>query len=429
MVTAAPFKGITYNPDIITNLSDVLAPPYDVISPTMQDQLHQLHDHNVIRLILGKTGSEDNDENNRYTRAAEYLGQWLEDGSLTRSDEPAIYLYSQEYNIGDTKSHRLGFICRVRLEPFGASIYPHERTMSGPKEDRLKLMKACETNFSQVFGLYADKELTLDTVWENVMRQPADMSATVEGIEHEVWVISNKNVINQITSFLTDVTVVIADGHHRYETALNYSQWRRERDNENRNDADYDYVMMYLSNIHSQGFTVLPTHRIVTDKCEANLEALLERLKTDFDIVERQVTPDMAGEFEKELKAAGANAPSFGMYLGNGAMSLLTMKGEVLSTLNSTLQRLDVTILQERILENALGISKEQVASKSAVCYMVDAGGAMELVDNGVAQAAFLMNNTEVDQVMDVATSCGVMPQKSTYFYPKLISGLVFNPL
>ena len=290
-------------------------------------------------------------------------------------------------------------------------------------------MKACETNFSQVFGLYADEGLTLDSVWKKVMAEPAGMSATVDGVEHNVWVITDKNVIDQVAAFFTDVPLVIADGHHRYETALNYSKWRREQDGGGSSDADYDYVMMYLSNIHSQGFTVLPTHRIVTDKCVANLDALTDRLQADFDIVERQVTPDMASEFEKELKAAGEKGPSFGMYLGDGAMSLLTLKKETMAKLDGTLQQLDVTILQERILEKALGISKEQVASKSAVCYMVDAGGAMELVDKGVAQATFLMNNTEVSQVMDVATSGGVMPQKSTYFYPKLISGLVFNPL
>lgn len=436
MAIISPFKGVIYKRGAVANLIDALAPPYDVISPEMQDQLYEKSDRNVIRLILGKEFPDDNDANSRYTRAAGFLETWMKDGTLERVENESIYLYSQEYEIKGTWRKRVGVICRTKIEEPGKSIFPHERTLSGPKTDRLNLTRACRMNFSQVFGIYSDPKLTLDAIWDRVMKSPADMDVTdKDGVKHRLWLISDPEVIERARRFFLDMPIVIADGHHRYETALNYRNERRAEDKARDGEAKYEHVMMFLSNCCGEGFTVLPTHRMVKDIGALDIDSAVERLKSDFEVSETRVDANCAGVFLDDLQRSGEKSPSLGLYRGDGRMLTLCLRKDAAlpnppgAGKARILRRLDVILLQELIFEKALGISKEAVADKKIIGYTIDPAKAMKDVDKGDARLSFIMNPTGMDQVIEVATGGGVMPQKSTYFYPKLVSGLVFNPL
>ncbi|HJM82682.1 MAG TPA: DUF1015 domain-containing protein [Nitrospinota bacterium] len=428
-----PFKGVIYNRDIIDNIMDVLAPPYDVISEQEQQELYDKHRRNVIRLILGKTESSDAETNNRYTRAATTLDEWLQDGILTRLNKPTIYLYAQDFVLNGKTLRRTGFICRVKIEEYGNSIFPHEKTLAGPKIDRLKLIRACEMNLSPVFGLYTDKDRMLDNLWKPVMRAKADFSTTDSaGVSHFMWFVDDKDIIGKVKGLLIDHPVVIADGHHRYETAKNYRNERRKHGgSSNDNIENYDYVMMFLANTKDQGFTVLPTHRLVK---EANLDTdkILECLSVNFHVEEKTLTSNTLPTLLDELASAGKSVVSFIFYAGGGKAFLLKLKKNPERTgdpAEDAVKKLDVFILEEKIFVQAMEISREAVTNKQAVGFTSEAKDAIAAVDSKTVKYAFLLNYTSVHSVMDVASKGGIMPQKSTYFYPKLITGLVFNPV
>ena len=435
MVEIRAFKGIVYNWENMDAVDPVLAPPYDVINPDQQEALYQKSPINVVRLILGKQFAEDNDQNNRYTRSAADLAQWMEQGTLKPFPLSALYVYSQEYDIEGARLNRIGFICRLKLEEYGkGQVFPHERTLSGPKTDRLNLTRACRMNFSQIFGLYEDPQLALDKLLEEQMKKaPPAVEAEQDGVIHRMWPVSDPDFIAKAQSFMADKDMVIADGHHRYETALNYRNERRQQ--EGGAAGEYDCALVFLSNTHGQGFTVLPTHRFVL-KSDISAEEALKTLASDFEISDMlQVSQEEAAGFMARLKEAGKEAVAYGMYTGKGAMRLLKLKKDAPlpnppgSDRIDMLRKLDVTILQELILTKALDITREKVEAGGHIYYTIHAADAMKKVDEGTAKIAFLMNPTGIDQVMDIARGGGTMPQKSTYFYPKLISGLVFNPL
>jgi len=435
MEKVVPFRGIRYNQNAIAQIGRVLAPPYDVISPAQQKALYDNDGHNVVRLILGYEYETDTDTDNRYTRSAETLGKWLEGGTLSRELMPAIYLYAQDYEMDGRAFRRVGFICRRLVEPFGQSVHRHERTLSGPKLDRLKLTRACKMNFSPIFGLYADPEKTLDAVWAQIIKskKPDVYAKDDEGVVHQMWVVTDQAVIAQAQSNLQDKDVVIADGHHRYETALNYRNERRAAEKPD-GPAEYDYALMFLSNSLGEGFTVLPTHRLAKGVDERALKDLLNRLAESFDVKPVKFDPADPAPFMAVLKSAGATAPSFGVIAPGGVPSVITLKKEKYLAgdtggLSDVLRLLDVSVLQELVFERMLGITKEAVADKAVIGYTISPKDAAQSIAKGETKIAFLLNPADVRVVMDVAIKGGVMPQKSTYFYPKLISGLVFNPL
>ncbi len=444
MAKVNPFKGVRYNQRAIPDLIEALAPPYDVISPEMQEELYELHDKNVVRLILGKMHETDTDSNNRYTRAAKYLDGWLETGDLVREEKPAIYLYAQDYELKGQKLRRVGFMCRRLIEPFGESVFPHERTLSGPKVDRLNLTKACKMNFSPVFGLYTDPEHVLDKMWEVIMNEPPEIKVEdKDRVTHTMWIISDSEVIEKVSGFMESKKIVIADGHHRYETALNYKNEMRAIENRE-GEAQYDYLLMYLSNTHSQGVDVWPTHRMLSDVDFISVDVLKDKLKKSFEICEYSMDITPLSSVLADLEKAGEAGPSFALYAGNQRMFLLSQRVPRSAPDDSdrgneeekpvekepdAVSMLDVSLLQNVIFEKIFGVTKEDVANKKYVTYTVDAKEAIKSVDNGSSRFAFLLNAANVDDVMKIAMDGGVMPQKSTYFYPKLISGLVFNPL
>ncbi len=436
MKRVEPFTALRYADKVSANIIDLLAPPYDVISTKLQDKLYDRHPNNVVRLILGRIYETDNETENRYSRSAKDLADWKEAGIVKRDEKPAIYLYAQDFSVGGTRRRRTGFICRRLVEDFGTSIFPHEATLAGPKIDRLNLTRACDTNFSQVFSLYSDKQKVLDTIWEKIMATPADISVTDdENEDHHLWVVTDEKIIATVQDFLEDKPLVIADGHHRYTTAINFRDERRKEAGHD-NPLGSDYCMMFIANVDGDGFTVLPTHRMVTDLPSVDLESFKNQMSNWFDLEERDVNRSNVSEFADEVVNAGAQCTCFGIYTGNGKGLLAKFTGvkkligdQKFSDAEKKLKLLDVSILQEVIITGILGVSKEAVAAKKNVAYTIDLEKLINDVDKGSANLGFILDATPIDDVLQVAMGGFVMPQKSTYFYPKLISGMVMNPI
>ncbi|MFQ5431608.1 MAG: DUF1015 domain-containing protein [Nitrospinota bacterium] len=421
-----PLRGLRYDA-AAGPLENLLAPPYDVIKPDMQENLYKKSEYNIVRLILGKKLPDDNEQENRYSRAAATLNEWIANSILVREGKPAIYVYAQTFDVFGEKKTRVGFIARKRLEEFGGSVHPHEKTLSGPKTDRLNLTRACKCNFSQIFGIYTEKEKVTERLLSEITKNPPDMEAVTEdSILHRIWAVTDEEWIKSLSDIMQNKNILIADGHHRYETALNYL---RENSSGTKTPEDLKYVMMYFTNTESEGLTVFPTHRVIHNVRGLNLESFFKNMKNDFDI---EKLPSANGQRNESTEQAivsrmkNANGHVFGLYSGNGNYSLLTYKPkkEV-----SVLDKLDVGVLHGRLLEPILGIGAKELAAQSNVSYTIDVAEAAARVDSGSSQLAFFLNSTPVEQMRDVAEAGLTMPQKSTYFYPKLISGLVINPL
>lgn len=422
-----PLRGLRYDTAVAGSLESLLAPPYDVIKPDMQEELYKKSDYNIVRLILGKKTDNDNDADNRYSRAASYLADWIDKSVLVREEKPAIYVYAQTFDVLGEKTTRVGFIARKRLEEFGGSVHPHEKTLSGPKTDRLNLTRACKCNFSQIFGIYTDKKKITDNLLSEITKKTPDMEATTDDATlHRLWIVTDEQWIKNLADTMQNKNILIADGHHRYETALNYLN---ENSGEGGSPEDLKYVMMFFTNTESEGLTVLPTHRIIHNVPDLDLGTFFENLNKNFDVEE---VPSPNGSrndsAEKAMLSRMKNASGsvLGLYSGNGRYSLLTYKTK---TQSSVLEKLDVGLLHGRLLEPMLGIGAKELAAQSNVSYTINVAEAAARVDSGNSQLAFFLNSTPVEQMRDVAEAGLTMPQKSTYFYPKLISGMVINPL
>ena len=286
MAEIVPFKGVLYNPAKVGDLGKVMAPPYDVISPKKQDELYERHPNNIIRIILAKTTSEDRPGSDRYSRAATDLGKWVGEGVLTQDEKPAIYYYTQTYTEKDgTKHTRKGFIGLSRLVDFGKGIHPHERTLSGPKADRLQLMQACDANMSCIFTLYSDPALRVNKLLEGAIAGKApDIDVTDDdGIVNRIWRVDDKQTLNGVIESMSDKSLFIADGHHRYETALNYRNMMREKAGSFTGDEPFNFIMMYFSNMDDEGMTIWPTHRVVHSLKNFDADSFLASCKEYFD--------------------------------------------------------------------------------------------------------------------------------------------------
>ena len=423
-----PFRGLRYDTEVAGNLADLLAPPYDVISPEMQDELYRKSEFNIVRLIRGKVQSDDTEQNNRYTRAAKTITEWIEKGVLKRDKSPAIYVYAQTYTALGEEKTRVGFIARKKLEEFGGSVLPHEKTLTGPKTDRLNLTRACKCNFSQIFGLYTDKERKTDELLNSIVMEAPDMDATTDdNLRHRLWAVTDPQWIEQLVNSMQNKNIMIADGHHRYETALNYL---KENSTGGRVPTeDMKYVMMYFTNTESEGLTILPTHRIVKNLKDFDLDRFIADAGKKFSIQEiTSPNGNRNDTAENRMTAlmSETSAPVIGLYSGKGRYAVLTYKS---NTQNGPLEKLDVGILHSKLLEPLLGIGPKELAAQSHVTYSTDVATASGKVDSGNSQLAFFLKSTPIEQMRDVAEAGLKMPQKSTYFYPKLISGMVINPV
>jgi len=445
MAEIKPFRGYRYSLKA-GPLSRLVTPPYDVIDEASQEEYYRRHPYNIIRLEYGKIYPGDTAEDNRYTRAAACFKAWREDKVLVPEEQPAFYFYEQEFTVRGRRAKRCGLICRVKLEPYEKGVVlPHEETLPRHKEDRLALLKACQANFSPIFGLYIDKERQVEEVLRRALtcdgqagiREPDVEFEDEDGQVHRLWVITRPEVLKQVEELFVPQRIFIADGHHRYETALAYQRERREQEGFPAGERPYDYVMMTLVNLYDPGLVVLPTHRLVRNLRDLKENFLLEGLKEHFIVEPFPLAPNYSnfGEFLKKMEEKGTHGHAFGLYYGKGRLYLLTLREEgALSSLmpeghSPAWKELDVSVLHCLILERILGIGGAERAEEKYLTYTREEEGALRAVDGGEYQLAFFLNPTRVEQVKLVAEAGEKMPQKSTYFYPKLITGLVINSL
>jgi uncharacterized protein (DUF1015 family) len=437
MAEIAPFRGILYKPGptASNDVSALIAPPYDVISERERKELAARSPHNSVQLILPQDrpgrGTDD-----RYQVAAETLRDFLHTGVMARDEQPALYRYHQIFTPPGEASAppvvRRGFICRVRLHRFSEGIIlPHERTLAGPKADRLKLKRATRTHLSQVFGLYDDPQREADAAFEELEREePALQGKTSDGVTHRLWRLTDPAAVAAVQRVLAGRSIYIADGHHRYETMLALrDELRREPGYCGENSA-VEYGSIFLCNVADPGLLVFPTHRVLHSLPGFSLDALLAKLAAHFRI-EEAAPPASGAEVRRELQQRGAGGPSFLVVSGGRAVYLTLRPGADLSVLSgpAVLRTLDVTLLHALVLEQALGIDRAAQEAQTYLRYIKDNEQALQAARAPDVQAVFLMNPTPVAQVMACSDAGEVMPQKSTYFYPKIASGLVLNPL
>jgi uncharacterized protein (DUF1015 family) len=466
MAEIIPIRGIRYA-TTAGPMSKLVTPPYDVINEITQERFYQLHPYNIIRLEYGKTYPSDHEKDNRYTRAAADFLSWQQIGILFKEPAPALYWHEQKFiHNGELKTRR-GLICGVKLEPYEKGvILPHEETLPKHKADRLALMRACRANFSPIFGLYADEEKIVEQLLAKESNRSPDISFLDEnGIRHSMWVITKQEIIGYTQQALAEKRIYLADGHHRYETALNYRNERREKEGPQERKCSSDYVMMSLVNLYDPGLLILPPHRLIRHIRNLDKEKLLKDIQESFFLEKFPLTPDRENfkEFIKRLKERGKitrqkipwpesqlsdkslvkieppvytnRHQSFGLYEGGNELYLLTLKDKAFLSLptkeNYSLVRrnLDVSVLHTLILEKLLGIGDEQLVGGDYVTYTEKEREALAAVEAGEYQLALFLNPTKIEEIIAVAAQGEKMPQKSTYFYPKLITGLVINPL
>lgn len=429
MAQIKAFNGIRYNERYNEDMAKLTAPPYDVISEQQQKALHDIHPYNVIRLEYGLTQG-DNETDNRYTRAAAYLEQWLRDGVLVQDKSPAIYVYQQDFTLDDGRTlTRTGFISLVKLEEFSKGVVlPHEYTLSKPKADRLNLMRACKANFSQIFSLYEDSDAKVSYVLEGIIQRPADVDfIDSDGISNKLWVLADQNIIEFIQQAMSDKRIFIADGHHRYETALNFRDEMRAITGKFDGEQPFDYVMMMMIAMEDPGLVILPTHRMIKNIKGLDKDTLLNDISWEFDV---QVLDVCSCEISTVIAQHEADEMPFFVYYDGRRFYALQLKSwtdvdKALPDKPRAYKQLDVSVLHSLIINRLLKIDEYGAAQQTYITYTRDISEAVETVKDGGAQLAFILRPTRIEQVKAVALAGEKMPQKSTYFYPKLLTGLV----
>lgn len=440
MATITPFRGVQYNPARAGSIEDLVCPPYDIISHEQQQALYRRNPYNVIRLEYGLESPGDTDTDNRYTRAASLLDEWSRDGILRQSEQPAFYVYEMEYPAGRKHRKLRGFVCLVRIENYDTGIVkPHETTLSGPKTDRLNLLRACHAGFSQIYSLVSDPAGTIGNALDGVTGRPQFEVKNSDGVSHRIWTLTDKAAIEVITQELSDRPVFIADGHHRYDTALNYRNERRKAAGAPAGEQPYDYVPMFLARMEDPGLTILPAHRALFNLNDFHPRKFEEDLKQYFtveriDFTKKSEDADRRTILDTMAKRAD-HARTFGMRVrGEHSYYLLTLRNEaVMNTVvpdkAPAYRCLDVSILHHLIIDRLLGIRMETHKLGLNIEYIKDADEAVKRVESGEAEVIFLMNPTRVQEVKEVAAAGERMPQKATYFYPKLLTGLVMHKI
>jgi uncharacterized protein (DUF1015 family) len=432
MAEIAPLRPLRYDTDRLPHgLASVVAPPYDVISPAQRAELAARDPHNVVRLIL-----PDGDGDAKYANAAKLLAAWRESGVLVRDNEPAFYRYDQSFlpPDGGKAITRRGFLALVRLVPLSARIVlPHERTLTGPKEDRLKLFRATKTNLSPGFMLYRDPKGELDGPLSSA--QLIAEFSTADGVHHALAKVTADDAVAAIVEGVAESTLLIADGHHRYETAVRYAEETTELFPQAGPRASHRYFMTFLVNGDDPNLMVFPTHRLVHSLASFSFERMLEGAKEWF--VQRALPAGSDAQATlRALRDAGKKGPSFAAASSDGAAAILTLRSDVdlgahptLGKRPEVLRKTDAAVLHSAILEELLGITPEAQAAKTNLSYLQDAAASLADVRGGKGQVLFLMNATPVAEVRRVAEAGEVMPQKSTFFYPKVLTGLAVHTL
>ena len=437
MALVRPFRAFRYNPELAP-FERVLTQPYDKISPAQQEKYYSADPHNLIAVEKGRTLPSDSPQDSVYTRAAAALKDWISKSVVKQDPDPAFYAYSQEFQVPGTSERRTrrGFIGAGKLEDYSAGvIFRHEHTLSGPKADRLELLRHTHTHTGQLFFLYSDSQLTVDSILNEVQSSQSPVAQLTDeyGVIHRLWIISDPGRIAAIQKAMAHQKLVIADGHHRYETSLNYRNEARARAGKPNPDAPYEFAMMTFINTRSEGLTILPTHRVV-----ANLRGFswsnVRRYLEPWFATEVFPFPDESQRQQAlERLTAAKEQRVIGVYPksepASRAFYVLALRpqaeiAQILPGLSALQRQLDVVLLHQGILEPVLGITPRAVTAEANLTYEREAFVAIDAVDRGAAQIVFLLNPVDVELVMKVATAGEVMPQKSTDFYPKLLSGI-----
>ena len=441
MAQVYPFRAFRYNP-ARAPFDRVLTQPYDKISPAMQEKYYAADPHNLIAVEKGRGYPGDTPQNNVYTRAAAALNDWIRENVVMQDPEPAFYAYNQEYTVPGTEERRTrqGFIGAGKLEEYSAGVvFRHEHTLSGPKADRLELLRHTKMHTGQLFMLYSDPQRRIDAILAEVesAAAPATEMRDEYGVLHRLWVIAEPQRVAAIHKAMGHQKLVIADGHHRYETALNYRNECRTRAGKIDPEAQYQRVMMTFINTRSEGLTILPTHRVAAHVHDFSWTSVRRHLEPWFTAEEFPFSGSgERSEAKRKLLARLTRARAkraIGVYPAaetrKRAFYVLTLRegaslAQLLPNVSPLQRELDVVLLHEGILEPVLGITPQAVTAEANLTYEREATAALDAVDSGRAQIAFLLNPCDVEQVMKIATVGEVMPQKSTDFYPKLMSGI-----
>ncbi len=440
MATIRPFRGTRYHPDRIDDLSGVISQPYDRVRHGLQDRYYEQSPYNIVRIIKGKEKPGNDADENVYTRARSFYDSWLQEGILMREETPALYVLRQSFTLPDgTEKTRQGLVVALKLVPFDeGTVLPHERTHSGPKVDRLNLMRATEANFGHIFMLYPGNGINdlLDAAVENTPGLEAR-----ELFENEVlqqfWPVTNPEIIGAIEeAMVPKQKLIIADGHHRYETALNYRDEMRGKHPDAPANAGFNYRMVTLVSMEDPGLVILPTHRLIESYGRMTASEIMDEAEAYFRII----PADGREELDQMMGQASPEHPRLGLYArpergeGTGSYTVLELKDpdvmdRILPGREPAWRMLDVTILHELLIQRVMGISEEAVERKEGIEYLRDPQMGFDAVDAGEAEFIFIMNPTRMEQVRACTAADEKMPQKSTDFYPKVISGLVMMPV
>ncbi len=440
MAEIIPFHGILYNIDKIKNISDVVTPPYDVISEKEISGFYDRHPYNAIRLDKGRPRQTDTKEDNPHTRAGKYFKDWIKKGVLIRESAPALYLAAVEFPLGEKTITRYGLIARVKIEPFDKGIVlPHEKTFSKVKSERLELIKACQANFSQIFSVFADKSDVIGLLKNSVHNtQPVFDFIDDAGHRHKLWRIMDTDIQRQVIDGLKERKLFIADGHHRYETALNYKKWLQKTDPDFNESHPANYIMMYLCSIQDNGLVILPTNRLISTISVDLRNEFIKKAKPFFNIEKFPFDPsdldDTQIKLRHELKA-DPGEHKIGVFIKEQRQFyILCLKPGVMDTIfkneiKKPLRELDVIILTRLIFVKILGFDDNMLDNEKLINFTSKDVDAVTAITTGTHDMAFILNPTTNDQVRRIAEKGLIMPRKSTYYFPKAISGQVMNSL
>jgi uncharacterized protein (DUF1015 family) len=430
MVEVSPFKGMIYNKEKIKHLDDVMSPPYDIIPEKMQDELYEKNEYNFVKLILGKQYPTDNDSNNRYTRAKQLFDEWQKQGILIPSTAPAIYPYKVTYTVNKEKKLMNGFFILLKLDPGYNTVKAHEKTLAKPKADRLNLMRACYANLEPIQLMYMDHNDSIRKTMDDSIDTPLISVKGYDGFTHQLWRLDDPKVVKNIVDELQKKILFIADGHHRYQTAINYAAEKREQTKNMDPNAPFNYIMVVLCNMFDAGLSILPTHRFIKMP-NVHFPDLAKKLEKYF-LVEKKSLESNNKDYVKTGKkimkdVATKDNHTFALYTKD-SYYVLTLKDEsvmdrLASDHSKTWRTLDVSILHKLILEEFLGINEKNL--EEHVKYTRVDSEAVQLVDEGAYDFSFLINATKIEELKAIADASEHMPQKSTYFLPKMLSGLV----
>ena len=432
MADIQPFRGLRYSLGPGEDLGQLLCPPYDIISVEQQGELHQRSSHNAVRLELGMDLPADSADSNRYTRAAQLLEEWLSQGTLLAEKEAAFYLLQEEFSHKGRSMTRRSILARVRLEEFSmGTVLPHEETSQGPKKDRMELLTATSANLSPVMAIYRDPSGQVRTLIDRVAAGFPLASVDYDDNRIQLWAVADRTTVQAVTESLKDAPVYLADGHHRYETALQYRDIQRAAGHHGE-DAGHNFAMMSLIEIQDPGLLVLPYHRAIGGLSPVELEQLMGLVKQTFEIQPLDVgfdhTQAAISHLEEQLQGVAVNQVAIGLLDAREGMTFLLTLRESLGSSSSPLERCATQVLGRRVLDLALG-TQQAAVEKGLLRYTHDSGEIYNLVRDSGYQLGFVLPPMSLELFEEVVLSGDRLPLKSTYFSPKLPTGLVINRL